>query len=422
LNFNAYAVQNLGSMLTGSDADVYKAFADGVTASKIFGTTQADKNLLGSEVSNVLSALTQVGGHFGARLLEAIANDVILPIPEGINGTLTATNNGLSGSRRIAYYAYTIDQVIDVCEGKGPAQSCNVRVQMDIELESASGGPKGDPVNFAITVPVAKLKVTKLLASNTYVAVEAQPSASAITADITGEVAMEDDKMLGAYIEILDFTSDLKLSIRDLQSNAVVSADLAGGFDELIVDLDMQADDLTVEVVAVTALNLNAGLNVANAAGDKLTASATLNADIVGNGAPFTYVFGEKIEKIGETASTYLGLDAVAAYSAVVGGNTLFSTAVEAGRVGNETLQLKDFSVQYGGRTYKITGEINEDGGAIKSLDTTDPVSGVRIQISTNAQGVTSGTVSVGGTQLGTIAKSGDKLIITYTDSTTQTL
>jgi len=410
-------------MLEGNDAGVYKTFADQVSASKIFGTTEAKPKLLGSEVSNVLNGVVKVGTHFGAKLLEAIADSPIIPIPDGFNNAAFAsTNNGLSGSRRISTFTYSIDQIVDGCTGA--EASCKVRVEMDIALESGSGGPKGDPVNFSIEVPTMKLKVTKLVASNAYVSVVVAPGDSVLSAaSLIGEVAMDSEKkILGAFVEMADFVASPLLTVSDKQSNDVVTAQLNGGFTALMLDLDMQSKDTSLAISDLVDMNLNATLTASNAAGDKVTGTATLDAGILGSG-PFTYVFGSKLEKQGEDATNFLGADAVVAYSATVGGKTLFNGALKGGRAGNETLKLDDFSVQHSGRTYKITGEFSEDGGAIKSLDTTDPVSGVRIQISTNGAGVTSGTVTSGGTQLGTIAKNAEgKLLITYTDTSTQLL
>lgn len=405
--------------MEGSDASAYEAFAAELSGSKIFGTTQDPKALIGSEVSNVLSALAKVGEDFGARVLEAIATEAIIPIPDNVGGTFNARDNGLPGSRRIYYYTYEIDKVIDGCTGA--SESCRVNVRMSIELESGAGGPKGDPVALSINIPAAKLKVTNLVASNAYVSIELQSSDSAVTmSSLLGEVAMnEQDQIVGAYVEVADFVSDIKATIRDVQSDATLVGGLNGGFVSLILNLDMQAKDTTAEVFEFADLNLNASVDLASASGDKLTAVVGAGGGM--SGGPFTYVFGTELEKIGETATDYLQLNATATYSSVVGGAALFTGNLVGGRASNETLALENFSVQHGGQTYAITGEFSEKG-EILALDTVDPVSGVRVVVTTT-NGVTTGAVTSDGTQLGTIAKDDDgKLLITYTDGSEQHL
>ena len=154
--------------------------------------------------------------------------------------------------------------------------------------------------------------------------------------------------------------------------------------------------------------------------GDSVTGTFSAGAAIVGTG-PFTYVFGEELEKQGENASNFLGLDATVTYSSMVGGNTLFTGNLVGGRASSETLKLENFSVQHGGQTYAMSGEFSEEGD-ILALDTVDPISGARVVVTTTG-GVTSGTVTSGSTQLGTIAKDGEgNLVITYTDESTQRL
>ena len=421
VNINANAVSNLGSVLKGSDADAYQAFASSVNGSKIFGATENPKKLLGSEVSNVLSALAQVGEHLGAELIKAIANSEILKIPAGINGSLTTRASG-TGPRASMYYTYKINQDISVCNGE--RASCEVKVEMDLELASiGQGGPTGNGASKFIQFPALQLNVTKLTASNSYVSVAVPAGNELLNIGLLYAQVEQDaeDKLTGALAIVEEVASNLTLQIRDAQSVAALEAKLTGGWSSLEVNIDMAAEDTTLELVTLADVDLGASLSLKNGSGDELKGNISADAAIVGNG-PFTYVFGEELEKVGEDAANFLGANAEVGYSAVVGGSTLFSNTVKGGRASNETLSLDSFKVQHGGLTYELAGEFSEKG-EIVALTAVDPVSGVKIEISTTG-GVTSGrVVSATGTQLGTVAKNANgKLEITYTDNSTQLL
>lgn len=432
MNINADAVSNLGSMLKGSDATAYQAFADSVAGSKVFATKvfgTNEKKLLGTEVSNVLSALAQVGEHLGAELIKAIASSEILKIPAGINGSLTSRTSG-TGPRASVYYTYKINQKINVCKDAngnitGLPASCEVSVVMDLELASiGQGGPTGNGTSKFIQFPALQLNVTTLTASNSYVSVAVPAGNQLLNIGLLyAQVEQDaDDKLTGALAIVEEVVANnLTLQIRDAQSVAVLEAKLTGGWNSLEVNVDMAAEDTTLELINLADVDLGASLSLKNGSGDELKGNLSAGAAIVGEG-PFTYVFAKELEKVGEDAANFLGVNAEVNYSAVVGGSTLFSNTVKGGRASNESLSLDSFKVQHGGLTYELAGEFSEKG-EILALTAVDPVSGVKIEISTTG-GVTSGRVtSATGTQLGTVAKNASgKLEITYTDGSTQLL
>src|SRR5690606_26424134 len=234
---------------------------------------------------------------------------------------------------------------------------------------------------------------------NANVSVEVKPVAKALSfAQLTAQAYLDDeDEIVSARVSTRAVALDLDVVIADQGKVAEMALGVGGEVGQLQLNIDTAAEDLTVAIQQVLQTSLNGSLGVANASGDKVSGAFSAGAAFVGTG-PFTYVFGDEIEKRGEDASNFLGLDATASYSSIVGGNTLFSGNLIGGRASNETLELENFSVQHGGQTYAISGEFTESGD-ILALDTVDPVSGVRIVVTTTG-GVTSGVVTSGAAQL----------------------
>ena len=449
VNLNANAVSNLGSVLSGDEAAAYQSFADAFEGSSISGSAQG--NLLSAEVNNVLAAVGKAGTAIGAKFASETIAEGLVDAPDGIDEVAYVGDIDDGFATGVAYERHTlgVSQVVSLNEKEcskipaGNAASCDVDVDLEIEIflpDSNIAIITSDNTKPNLTFENLQVKVLSMTASNEFVSVSMDP-ATVILVGVdetgTGSDSLRVRAVLdGAYdgqpapnlisadIVAANFTMPpFTLNVSDRAESGASLAVSVTALEIGVLSLSLDLSDSDNTVLAVNNLadaSASANLSV-TADGDTLVGNIAASSAFNGNG-PFTFIFGETLERVGETASDFIGADVTASFTSMVNGSTLITGDLVGGRETDVTNKIDNWTSTYNGDTYVLSGEFDENGEVV-SLEATNASTGIIIKVDTVA-GVREGTVIDGlGTELGTIAENGDgKLEITYTDGSTQLL
>lgn len=402
------------SLMDETDRTLYNAFIRNVKESSLLSGSS-------KEVLNVVAGLGQGMIVFGDKMLVSISPSLggMFPLPTLSQEPRFVRTLGPLSNRWVNYaYSTTQSVLLDskACDGSDE-DSCRIHLDIDIELYLTSAPSPEEGATFAQLLFLGpSLKVTKLTAHNAYASLELVPGEGVFTADaLQVQAAFTDatkDVLSSADIAAEGLLIRAGVKAQDRQNTDVqVSAVLNAGVGSLETALGL-AKPLEVGVTTLDGFEFSGTVDVA-ATDASAEIDLVLDAAIQGNG-PFNYVFGKTLQKQNEDASNYLALDATAGVDVKLAGSTVL-TGEAAGDRAHEVLSLNAGQLVYGDRTYAASAQLTETGEVI-ALDATDPVSGVRVVVSTE-NGVTAGRVlDAAGNQLGTIAKVDKKLQVTYAE------
>lgn len=384
--------------------------------------------IAGDEVENVLLGLSKAGWAFGAKFVESIAGRMVIDPPEGVSLAgyqVTSAGTTLSPQR---YYSFTLDQEIllspSECAGQGA--SCVIRVDVDWELAFPNSRPGGSVEGDTTSLVLSEmhLNIARLTASNSYVSIAVTPGEGVLSASQLVVRALMDahSNLLSAVVASESLQGQLSIEILETQNGQLkASGDLLASFAGFELNIDsVSVTGLSVELLDMGVSSVSGAVDITNNV-QTFTAEYVLGAQVEGVG-PFSYVFGQSLDVLGENDSNFLGVDMSVDYALKTSGSEVFSGSMLAKRESHNVVGMKNFSFNYNDLTYLLSGEVTNDG-QLRVLEAFDPRSSVRVVLDATSGITLGGVADTAGNTLGSVNKTeSGALEIIYADGTVQEL